>query len=339
MSRKLERHGLRPVVGMAAALVIGCALLASCGKKESGGAGAEDKVLAKVDGKEIHQSDLDFAAAAALAQNPDTPQNVLMSGLMDQLIARRAAVNAADKAGLDKDPKIQQQIEQLREEVLQRAYVLQEAKKSVTDAALRDLYQREVASFVPQPAIHARLIIACTQADIQTARQRISDGEKFEDVANSTPPQTKISQRGGDLGYVTRDAVPKEVGDVAFGLTVNQVSQPFQMNNGCGKPDAVSGVPASPAYAIVKVEDTKQTEAAGFDQVKPRLEEILTEQYAQQKLQDLVKAAKVERMDPWANVAPPEAAPAPSTGTAPPAAPAAPPPATTPSAPPASAPH
>ncbi len=178
---------------------------------------------------------------------------------------------------------------------------------------------------MPQPEIRARLIIACSEGGIKTARQRIADGEKFEDVASSTPPQTKISQRGGDLGYVTRDAVPKEVGDVAFSLPVNQVSQPFQMASGCGKPDAVSGVPASPAYGIVKVEDSKKTEAATFDQVKPRLEEILTEQYAQQKLQDLVKAAKVERKDPWASVAPPEAAPAPETGMAPPAEPVAPP--------------
>lgn len=318
MSRKLERRGLRPVVGITAVLVIGCVLLASCNKKEStGSAGAQDKVLAKVDGSEIRQSDLDFAKAAVQSQNPDTPENVLMSGLMDRLIQRRAAVNAAEKAGLDKDPKIAQQIEQLREEVLQSAYLRQEAQKSITDAALRDLYQREVASFVPQPEIHARLIIACSQGDIQTARQRIADGEKFEDVASSTPPQTKISVRGGDLGYVTRDAVPKEVGDVAFSLNVNQVSQPFQMSSGCGKPDAVTGAPASPAYAIIGVEDAKKTEPASFDEIKPRLQEILTEQFAQQKLDDLAKAAKVERMDPWANVAPPQAAPA--TDTAPPA--------------------
>jgi len=321
MSQKLERLGHRPVAWMAAALVIGCALLVSCGKKEAGSAAsADDKVLAKVDGKEIRQSDLDFVAAAALSQNPDTPQNVLMSGLMQQLIGRQASVNAAEKAGIDKDPKVQQQIEELRKQVLQTAYLRQEANKSVTDAALRDLYQREVAAFVPQPELHARLIIACSQADIQTARQRISDGEKFEDVASSTPPQTKISAHGGDLGYVTRDALPKEVGDAAFGLSVNQVSQPFQMSSGCGKPDAVSGVPASPAYAIVKVEDSRKTQPASFDDVKPRLQEILTEQYAQQKLQDLTKAAKIERMDPWANVAPPEAAPAP------PAQPASPPP-------------
>ncbi len=67
-----------------------------------------------------------------------------MSGLMERLIQRRAAVNAAEKAGLEKDPKIKQQIEQLREEVLQSAYLRQEAKKSITDAALRDLYQRKL---------------------------------------------------------------------------------------------------------------------------------------------------------------------------------------------------
>ena len=134
MSRKLERRGLMPVAGMAAALIIGCALLVSCGKKEGASTSVGDnKLLAKVDGTEIRQSDLNAAKTQLPTQYQGLPDNVLMPALMEQLIQRRAAVNAAIKAGLDKDPGIKKQIDQAREDVLQTVYLKQLASK-VKDA-------------------------------------------------------------------------------------------------------------------------------------------------------------------------------------------------------------
>ncbi|HXZ68950.1 MAG TPA: hypothetical protein VEH07_10205, partial [Alphaproteobacteria bacterium] len=99
------------------------------------------------------------------------------------------------------------------------------------------------------------------------------------------------------------------------------VSAPFQLSVGCGKGNA-----NTPGWDIVKVLDKRQTQAPTFDQAEAQIRSMLTEQMIRQKLTEIRNAAKVERMDPWANVAPPQAAPA-SGSSAPPAAPAAPPPA------------
>ncbi|MFZ1990472.1 MAG: peptidylprolyl isomerase [Alphaproteobacteria bacterium] len=323
MSRKLERHGLMPVAGMAAALIIGCALLASCGKKEGGGAasGADNKVLAKVDGSEIRQSDLNAAKAQLPAQYQGLPDNVLMPALMEQLIQRRAAVNAAIKAGLDKDADIKKQIDQAREDVLQTAYLKQQATKAITDAQVRDVYQQDVAQFQPQTEIRARHILMCDETGIKLAAQRVSDGETFEAVASEMSVDSQSAQHGGDLGYFTRDRVPKEIGDTAFALNPGQVSAPFALSMGCGK-----GNTSTPGWDILKVLDKRQTQAPTFEQAEAQIRGLLTDQMIRQKLTETRNAAKVERMDPWANIAPPQAAPA-SGSAAPPAAPASPPPA------------
>jgi len=310
-----------PVAGMAAALIIGCALLASCGKKEGSSASGGDKALAKVDGTEIRQSDLDAAKAQLPAQYQGLPDNVLMPALMEQLIQRRAAVNAAVKAGLDKDAGIKKQIDQAREDVLQNAYLKQQAGKAITDAQVRDVYQQDVAQFQPQAEIRARHILMCDETGIKLAAQRITDGETFEAVASEMSVDSQSAQHGGDLGYFTRDRVPKEIGDAAFALNPGQVSAPFQLSVGCGKGNA-----NTPGWDIVKVLDKRQTQAPTFDQAEAQIRSMLTEQMIRQKLTEIRNAAKVERMDPWANVAPPQAAPA-SGSSAPPAAPAAPPPA------------
>jgi len=323
MSRKLER--LTPVAGMATALILGCALLASCGKKEGGSASSGgDKVLAKVDGSEIRQSDIDATKAQLPAQYQGLPDNVLMPALMEQLIQRRAAVNAAIKAGLDKDPTIKKQIDQAREDVLQNAYLKQQATKAITDAQVRDVYQQDVAQFQPQTEIRARHILMCDETGIKLAAQRVSDGETFEAVASEMSVDQQSAQHGGDLGYFTRDKMLKEIGDTAFALNPGQVSAPFQLSVGCGK-----GNTNTPGWDIIKVLDKRQTQAPTFDQASTQIRAMLTDQMVRQKLQETRNAAKVERLDPWANVAPPQAAPA--SGSAP-----APAPAPAPSAPPAS---
>jgi peptidyl-prolyl cis-trans isomerase C len=142
---------------------------------------------------------------------------------------------------------------------------------------------------------------------------------------------TQSAQHGGDLGYFTKDKVLKEIGDSSFALNPGQVSAPFQLSVGCGKAGT-----NTPGWDIVKVLDKRQTQAPTFEQAEPAIRSMLTEQMVRQKLTETRNAAKVERMDPWANVAPPQAAPA--SGSPPPSAPETAPaaPSAPPTAPPAS---
>ncbi len=64
------------------------------------------------------------------------------------------------------------------------------------------------------------------------ARKRIVNGEDFAAVAKEVSDDTGSASKGGDLGEMTRGAVVKEFGDVAFTIPVGQVSEVFETRFG-----------------------------------------------------------------------------------------------------------
>ena len=66
-----------------------------------------DPVVARVNGREIHMSDVQDAAQSVPEQMRNMPPQVLFPMLLDQMIDREALVLQAKKSGLDKDPAVQ----------------------------------------------------------------------------------------------------------------------------------------------------------------------------------------------------------------------------------------
>ncbi|HEX5369684.1 MAG TPA: peptidylprolyl isomerase, partial [Dehalococcoidia bacterium] len=74
----------------------------------------------------------------------------------------------------------------------------------------------------PMPAeadqVDVFLIETATQADAIQAKQRIDNGEKFEDVAKAVSTDDS-KDNGGDKGWTPKGILPKEVEDAAFSKT------------------------------------------------------------------------------------------------------------------------
>jgi parvulin-like peptidyl-prolyl isomerase len=71
--------------------------------------------------------------------------------------------------------------------------------------------------------VHCAHILVKTEKDAQTVLQRLSNGEKFSNVASevSLCPSKK---RGGDLGKFGRGRMVKEFEQAAFALQKGQIS-------------------------------------------------------------------------------------------------------------------
>jgi peptidyl-prolyl cis-trans isomerase SurA len=87
--------------------------------------------------------------------------------------------------------------------------------------------------------------------------QRLSNGEDFSKLAGEYS-EDQGKQFSGDLGYITRGSVLKEVEDVAFSLKVGEVSKPFWSSAG---------------LHIIKLEDIIGAES--FDSVKEKIKGTL----------------------------------------------------------------
>ncbi len=107
-------------------------------------------------------------------------------------------------------------------------------RKFIETALLRRKVQKAIGDEVPTTAeqVQARHILVKTYDDALKVEDRLKQGEDFAKLAQELSADTASKEQGGDLGWFPRGAMVKEFEDVAFALTVNQISAPVTTSFG-----------------------------------------------------------------------------------------------------------
>lgn len=115
------------------------------------------------------------------------------------------------------------------------------------------------------------------QVEAQQIIEQLNDGADFAELAkkHSDDPSAK---NGGDLQFVTRNRMPREVDQVAFNLNVGEVSEVIPMGGG---------------FMIIKVTDKRPEGIQTFDEVKDGIKRHLENQYWKNWLDTLRAEATV----------------------------------------------
>ena len=71
-----------------------------------------------------------------------------------------------------------------------------------------------------------------TKAQLSEIRQRIIDGEKFEDLANEFSEDPGSAKQGGDLGWLGLDVLAPEFEEMMLNTGMNQISEIFKTDFG-----------------------------------------------------------------------------------------------------------
>ena len=120
---------------------------------------APDPVVAKVNGVEIHQSDLTMAEED-IGQNlpqggEDAKRDYLVSYLSDMILLAQAA----EERRLQDDPAFKRRASLARNKVLMETLLQSEGRKSLTDQALHAVYDDAVKQMGNEEEVHARHIL------------------------------------------------------------------------------------------------------------------------------------------------------------------------------------
>src|SRR5437879_4051849 len=117
---------------------------------------APDPVLARVNGVEIHQSDLALAEEDVGQNLPqggaDAKRDYLVSYLSDMILLAQAA----EERRLQDDPAFKRRAALARNKVLMETLLQNEGKKSLTDQALQAVYDDAVKQMGNDEEVHAR---------------------------------------------------------------------------------------------------------------------------------------------------------------------------------------
>ena len=243
-------------------------------------AAADDPVLARVNGVDIKQSDLDFAASEVGPRLASLAAAERRRVLLQYVIENELMAGAGQKDSLDKSESFPGRAQYHQRRALRDAFFDVKINDAVTEADAKKIYDEKIVQLKPEQEVHARHILVASEAEAKEVAERLKKGEDFAAVAKEKSKDT--GAEGGDLGFFARGQMLKPFEEAAFTLDVGQISEPVQTQFG---------------WHIIKVEAKRDQPLPTFDQVKEAIIAQLVQQKAQEVVTGLRDAAKIEVVD------------------------------------------
>ncbi|MBN8934963.1 MAG: peptidylprolyl isomerase [Rhizobiales bacterium] len=241
-----------------------------------------DPLIAKVNGVEVHQSDLTMAeedmGQNAQAMTGDAKRDYLLQYISDVILAAQAA--EAKKVNDQKEFK--GRLAFMRNKLLMETLLQQEGKAAVTPEAMKKVYDEAAKQMSNEQEVRARHILVPTEEEAKAVLAEIKKGTDFAELAKQKSKDPGAAAEGGDLGYFTKDQMVPEFAEVAFKLEKGQVSDPVKTQFG---------------WHIIKVEDKRTKPVPSFEQVKDQVSTYVERKAQAEYIAKLREGAKIERLD------------------------------------------
>ncbi|MEI7430347.1 MAG: peptidylprolyl isomerase [Betaproteobacteria bacterium] len=244
----------------------------------SASAVAAGNTFVTVNGKAVSQSLANVFIAEQKAQGaPDSAE--LKSAVREELIRRELLLQEAKKLGIDKNPEITAQAEAARQSLYIRAYVQDFVKKNpISDAQLKSQYDT-IKAQLGSNEYKARHILVAGEDDAKAIIANLKRGAKFEELAKqSIDPGSK--DNGGDLGWASASNFVKPFSDALTSLSKGKYTE--------------TPVKSEFGYHVILLEDSRPLNVPAFEEIKPRLLQQAQSQQIGKMVEALRAKAKVE---------------------------------------------
>lgn len=238
-----------------------------------------ETVLATVNDVDITLGDV----VAIRQQLPDQylqlPDEVLMSGIVDQLAEQIMLENAARADGLDQNPIVQVIVRNQTRAVLADAYLRQSLSARITEERIEEAYEAQFLDSEPVTELRAAHILVETEAEAAEIKSKIDAGSDFATMASEHGTDGTAS-RGGDLGWFVRGQMVPEFADAAFGL----------------EPGAISGPVETPfGWHLIRVDERREQPVPSLEEVRESLIGELSQEISGEVLTELRKDTEIVR--------------------------------------------
>lgn len=241
-----------------------------------------DPVVATIDGKPVKQSELTLAENELDPQFAQLPPEQKRAAALSALIEIKLAAAAAEKGGEAEKPDFKQRMDFLRLRALHSSFVEQKVATTVTDAAVRARYDKEIAAAPAQNEIRASHILVKTEDEAKAIIAQLDKGGDFAAIAKEKSTDGAAAQ-GGDLGYFGPGRMVPEFEQAAQTIAVGQHSKtPVQTQFG---------------FHVIKVTDKRPQQPPAFEQIEPQLRSLMLREAYFQQVAELKKTAKVDVPD------------------------------------------
>ncbi len=244
----------------------------------------DNPVVMTIDGEEITRAEvLENFTQSGSQLPPGMSLDRIFPLLQEQYLVEKLTIDAARERGIDQsNPEVQERLRQALETAIRAEYVAEIGEDAVSDEDVRNAYQNVVANAPATIERRARHILVETQEAANALIIRLEQGADFAELAeeNSVGP---TAERGGDLGYFTREQMVPEFSQAAFDLDVGSFTRtPVETQFG---------------FHVILVEDERERAKPAFEEVRDQLRDQLRQAAIQGELQKLRQQVEFEVFD------------------------------------------
>jgi peptidyl-prolyl cis-trans isomerase C len=239
------------------------------------------QTIASVNGKAITQEKLDQFVSLLVSQGAqDSPE--LRAQVKQEMVNRLVAVQAAEKAGIDKQTSVQQEVELARQGILVRALMADFLKKNpVTDAQVQSEYDKIKKEQTGKKEYKLRHILVEDEKAAEDLTASIKTKKvTFDAAAKKNSKDPGSGKNGGDLGWGPSSNYVPEFAQAVESMKKGELT---------AKP-----VKTQFGWHIIQVEDSRDIKFPDLAEVKPQIEEMLRQQQLAEYQQGLIKNAIIK---------------------------------------------
>ncbi|XSG82078.1 MAG: peptidylprolyl isomerase [Methyloligella sp. ZOD6] len=242
-------------------------------------AAAED-IVARVNGKDITQQDLDFAASEVGGQLSSFPENERKRMLVQFVIENELMATAAEKEKLDEADNFDERLDYHRRRALRDAYYDEKVEAAISEKVAQTIYEEQAKKMKQEKELRARHILVPTKEEAEEVKKQLEDGADFAELAKEKSRDP--SAENGDLGFFGKGQMVKPFEQAVFKLKKGELSDPVQTQFG---------------WHIIEVTDERSRQVPEFDDVKEAIMGKLLQSKVQSSLRELQADAKIEILD------------------------------------------
>ena len=241
--------------------------------------GGKGEPVATVNGVALPQSRMEFMMEQQ--RNRGAPDNQQTRSMMrEELINREVVTQEAQRSGIAKSSEVQAQMDIARQEILVGAYLRDWVKKHpISDAELQQEYERARAQ-TGDKEYRARHILVDNEDQAKALIADLNKGAKFDELAKKNSKDAGSKERGGDLDWNVPAAFDKQFSDAMVKLDKGKyTAAPVQTRFG---------------YHVIQLDDVRPVKFPSFEEVKPRIAQQLQQHKVDELVRGLRAKAKVE---------------------------------------------
>lgn len=237
-----------------------------------------DTEIASVDGTKIYLSDVERTAASqGLIEvgSPLTPGQPIFQKVLDELIDQRLLALDALRRSLDQEDETRRRLSVARERILGNVLVENHLKDKVNEATIRRMYDEQAGLRDRGMEIQARHILVKTEEDAISMVAKLSEGASFDALAKEFSEDEGSREKGGNLGYFTRDMLDEVFTEQAFATSKGDRSAPFETEFG---------------WHIVEVQNRRKAPQPTFEEMRSEILNFMT----YDEIQTLLKTLRAQ---------------------------------------------